>query len=345
MQWRRGDELFELTDALLCTDGPVHSLVGLCPAPEHSRGHGALYDALNCGQVDAGRLRQTPVRLPLPRMFGGQLVLAVDGGAGRGAPTAVWAVPYQRSRLSIEPGARVARLRSVRQSTTDSSGAPLAVIDRRTRAPSNRLGIRPGGFPRRNRRPSRQGDRVGVGACRVADPHLQEKFMSTPGNPLVTVTPPDTTPRVEVPVGDHIELPVRLALLEPTDAATATLDGAWWPRSRELATELPPLITVLGRQGIRLSRVAYHRENWEPAPRRLPADGRIVRLGWYPGLDPHLVRMTSGGGGRARLDLLVIPPDLDDAAGRQAMAAASQAGNHAVATAVLANIGALPAKA
>jgi hypothetical protein len=199
--------------------------------------------------------------------------------------------------------------------------------------------MRPGGFPRRNRRPSRQGDQVGVGACRAARPPPAGEDMSTQGSPLVTVTPPDTTPRVEVPVpGDPIQLPVRLALLEATDAATATLDGAWWPRSRELATELPPLITVLRHQGIRVSRVAYHRENWEPAPRRLPADGRIVRLGWYPGLDPHLVRMTSGGGGRARLDLLVIPPDLDDAAAKQAMAAASQAGNHSVATAVLANV-------
>jgi hypothetical protein len=75
---RRGDELFELTDALLCAEGPVRSLVGLCLAPEHRRGHGALYDALNCGDVDAGRLRADLSALPLPRMFGGQIVLAVD---------------------------------------------------------------------------------------------------------------------------------------------------------------------------------------------------------------------------------------------------------------------------
>src|SRR3954449_4849319 len=75
---RRADELFELTDALLCAEGPVSSLVGLCLAPEHRRGHGALYDALNCGQVDADRLRQTLAQLPLPRMFGGRIVLAVD---------------------------------------------------------------------------------------------------------------------------------------------------------------------------------------------------------------------------------------------------------------------------
>jgi hypothetical protein len=75
---RRADELFELTDALLCAEGPVHSLVGLCLVPEHRRGHGALYDALNCGRLDTDRLRVELAALPLPRMFGGRIVLAVD---------------------------------------------------------------------------------------------------------------------------------------------------------------------------------------------------------------------------------------------------------------------------
>src|SRR3954452_15110623 len=74
----RADELCELTDALLCTDGPVCSLVGLCLAPEHRRGHGALYDAVNSGMVHVQRLRGVLAGLPLPRMFGGRIVLAVD---------------------------------------------------------------------------------------------------------------------------------------------------------------------------------------------------------------------------------------------------------------------------
>src|SRR3954462_4513447 len=77
---RRADELFELTDALLCTDGPVSSLVGLCLAPEHRRGHGALYDAVNVGRVDIERLRRVLAGLPLSRMFGGGVV------PGRGGP-------------------------------------------------------------------------------------------------------------------------------------------------------------------------------------------------------------------------------------------------------------------
>ncbi|WP_373295569.1 transposase [Kitasatospora griseola] len=48
----RRDALFELTDAMLCTDGPVRTLVDLVLAPEHRRGHGALYGALNRGRVD-----------------------------------------------------------------------------------------------------------------------------------------------------------------------------------------------------------------------------------------------------------------------------------------------------
>jgi hypothetical protein len=78
---RRADELFELTDALLCADGPVHSLVGLCLVAEHHRGHGAVYDALNHGTVDAERLCTRLAGLPLPRMFGGRIVSAVDASA------------------------------------------------------------------------------------------------------------------------------------------------------------------------------------------------------------------------------------------------------------------------
>jgi DDE superfamily endonuclease len=75
---RRADELFELLDALLCAEGPVQSLVGLCLAPEHRRGHGALYAAVNRGELDTGRLRETLGALSLPRMFGGRIVLGVD---------------------------------------------------------------------------------------------------------------------------------------------------------------------------------------------------------------------------------------------------------------------------
>jgi hypothetical protein len=74
----RADALFELTDALLCTDGPVKTLVELSLAPEMRRGHGALYGALNHGRMDVARLRRTLASLPLPRATDGRIVLACD---------------------------------------------------------------------------------------------------------------------------------------------------------------------------------------------------------------------------------------------------------------------------
>ncbi|HEX5543613.1 MAG TPA: transposase [Micromonospora sp.] len=53
----RADALFELTDAVLCVDGPVTSLAELSLAGCFRCGHGALYDALAAGAVDADGVR------------------------------------------------------------------------------------------------------------------------------------------------------------------------------------------------------------------------------------------------------------------------------------------------
>lgn len=74
----RRDALFELTDATLCTDGAARSLADLTLTPEHRRGHGALYDALNCGNVETERLRAVLAGLPLPKTIDGRIMLAVD---------------------------------------------------------------------------------------------------------------------------------------------------------------------------------------------------------------------------------------------------------------------------
>lgn len=76
----RGDELFELVDALLCADGPVRAPVDLTPVAEHHRGHGAMYDALNSGNIDVPRLRQVLAGLPVRRHAG-----AAGPGCGGGA--------------------------------------------------------------------------------------------------------------------------------------------------------------------------------------------------------------------------------------------------------------------
>ncbi|WP_333746390.1 NF041680 family putative transposase [Streptomyces sp. IBSBF 2950] len=75
---RRGDTLFELVDAMLCENGPVTSPVELTLLAEHRRGHGALYDALNCGHIDTDGLRHALAVLPQPKAADNRIVLAVD---------------------------------------------------------------------------------------------------------------------------------------------------------------------------------------------------------------------------------------------------------------------------
>jgi hypothetical protein len=75
---RRADALFALADAVLCEDRPVTGLARLSLVAECGRGHGAVYDAVNAGRVEAGRLKMVVAGLPLPAWRDGRIRLAVD---------------------------------------------------------------------------------------------------------------------------------------------------------------------------------------------------------------------------------------------------------------------------
>jgi hypothetical protein len=75
---RRRDALFDLADAVLCRPGRVQVLAELSLEPECRRGHGAVYDALACGEVRVGRLRRALAGLPLPSWPDGRIRLGVD---------------------------------------------------------------------------------------------------------------------------------------------------------------------------------------------------------------------------------------------------------------------------
>jgi hypothetical protein len=146
----------------------------------------------------------------------------------------------------------------------------------------------------------------------------------------VTRRPPAPVNGTVPPAPDHL----RLALIEPRSPRTS-LDGAWWPRTSDLSEELPALLTELHTRGIRATRVAYNPAGWDPAPRRLDADGRVVRLGWFRGLDPHLLNL-SGDPARGRVDLLVVPPQTSEPAAAAAFTSATEPDNRRTATEVLA---------
>ncbi|HKS48584.1 MAG TPA: DUF5994 family protein, partial [Amycolatopsis sp.] len=46
--------------------------------------------------------------------------------------------------------------------------------------------------------------------------------------------------------------------LKPKAPATGYVDGAWWPRSRDLSAELPTLLAVLAIRPGRIERVTYN---------------------------------------------------------------------------------------
>lgn len=75
---RRADALSELTDAMLCADGPVRSPAELSVEPEFRRGHGSVYDALAGGQIDMDRLRRLQVAAMPPAAAGDPLMFGID---------------------------------------------------------------------------------------------------------------------------------------------------------------------------------------------------------------------------------------------------------------------------
>jgi hypothetical protein len=111
---------------------------------------------------------------------------------------------------------------------------------------------------------------------------------------------------------------VRVSLREDVGASDSSFDGAWWPRSRDLAVEVRELIAELDRRGVRVERFTYALDAWLPAPRKVVVLGRTVRTGGFRSMDPQVVCLTWAGGAR-RADLLVVPPETDVVTGARAL--------------------------
>lgn len=86
-------------------------------------------------------------------------------------------------------------------------------------------------------------------------------------------------------------------------------DGAWWPRSRVLATELPALLAAWPIESGYISRIFYPPPDWEDRPTAVPIPNRrgLLKTGNIPADDGHLLVLTMLDG--ARRSLLVIPPE------------------------------------
>lgn len=134
---------------------------------------------------------------------------------------------------------------------------------------------------------------------------------------MATISHPPTTEADDRPPS----LSPRLSLA-PIGSEPALLDGAWWPRSRDLEAELPPLTAVLEPLWGRITRVTVNPTQWPVIPRKVPVAGRVVHVGWFRDeQDPHELLLLSYHVGR--WNLLVVPPQTTPDSAAWLMAAAS----------------------
>ena len=93
--------------------------------------------------------------------------------------------------------------------------------------------------------------------------------------------------------------------LKPAHRSCGFVQGAWWPRSTELTSELPSLLAALSLRVGSIDSVLYHESDWSPAPLSIKHQGDQVILGAHQEW-PNVVSLFGPRFGR--LDLLVVPP-------------------------------------
>lgn len=97
--------------------------------------------------------------------------------------------------------------------------------------------------------------------------------------------------------------------LKTAETKTGYVDGAWWPRSTDLAAELPHLITAIVGRLDSIHRVVYQPGEWTPTPQQLAHAGRTVRLDGNRHGTAHTIEIL--GASDRRQILLIIPPRTD----------------------------------
>lgn len=112
------------------------------------------------------------------------------------------------------------------------------------------------------------------------------------------------------------------------------VDGAWWPRSADLTSELPALLAVLSVRLGRIDRVLYDLNAWTEAPRKFTAgDHTVVHLDGYRRQPADTVEIVGLDG--SRITLLVVPPHTDPDAAHSTMMAAAQSADDTTVTKLL----------
>lgn len=108
----------------------------------------------------------------------------------------------------------------------------------------------------------------------------------------------------------------------PNRIPSEHIDGAWWPRSTQLAAELPALLSSLSERVGQVVCVGYRCDGWTDTPPRIDIAGHPVQLLGFTSNEPAGVIVIGHDG--HHLTLRVIAPETSDQAARQALAAIPQ---------------------
>lgn len=95
---------------------------------------------------------------------------------------------------------------------------------------------------------------------------------------------------------------------------SGSLDGAWWPHSRNFERELADLIDHFPPGAGHVDRVLFSRSDWLTNPSRVEIDRGFIKTGSFPNDDTHLLVLKLSTG--VDLNVLVIPPETTGEAAR-----------------------------
>jgi hypothetical protein len=113
--------------------------------------------------------------------------------------------------------------------------------------------------------------------------------------------------------------------LKPAHRSCGSVQGAWWPRSTQLITELPLLLAVLSPRVGSVDRVVYDETSWAPASLRMEFRGRSIILEGSSTTSTDVLSVIGEGFGT--LVLLVVPPNTNPTRAYTAVMAASKHDN------------------
>jgi hypothetical protein len=158
--------------------------------------------------------------------------------------------------------------------------------------------------------------------------------------PSTTTTPifADTAARGPAPAVDSAGPAAESASPRPRMALSASvglgaLDGAWWPRSRNLETELADLVDSFPATSGRIVHAVYSRPDWRPAHRRIKVKWGVIKVGSFPNDDSHRILLSLSS--REILHIMVIPPHSSPALALAVMVTAASPGNRDSAATIL----------